>query len=165
MEDENQYQQFSMRLTLLLNEMAGGDKDALDRAYKILEGFLRSIVEPQLSSADKVLMQATAFIDDLWMHVFGSNKEWESRDHFYASATEIIRHLIIDEVRRRNAGKRSANFVDLDKFDPENGELTAEELVSLDEALRKLETSHPRLAEVIQHRFYFGRTTKQIGSC
>lgn len=159
-----QYQEFSSGLTLLLNEMSGGDEEALNQAQKILEEFVkRQLIEPKLSSADKVLLQATAVIDDLWMQVFNSNKEWVDRRHFFANATDIVKHLVIGEVRRRKAGKRAANFVDLDKIDPEDGSLSVEELVSLEESLRKLEALHPDLAEAIQQRFYYRKSIQEIG--
>lgn len=101
-------------------------------------------------------MQATALIGEACIKL-QKRKGWESEAHFLGCAATAIRHILIDAARARLAGKRDAEVesytrsLDVAAAAPEDGEI-----VRLGDALKALSALDPRLAQVIDCRFFAG---------
>jgi RNA polymerase sigma factor (TIGR02999 family) len=83
--------------------------------------------------------------------------EWRNRRHFYHAAAEAMRKILIEHARRRGAVKRGGawqrtllNVCDLAATD------SSAEIVSLDEAILRLEQTDPTAAEIVRLRFFAG---------
>ena len=103
-------------------------------------------------------IQATALVHEAYLKLIDiTNVEWQHRAHFLAVAAQIMRHILLDEARRRAAAKRGGNAarVNLDEI-PDLGAGRADELIALDDALTALAQFDPRKARVVELRFFGG---------
>jgi RNA polymerase sigma factor (TIGR02999 family) len=91
------------------------------------------------------------------------NAQWESRAGFFALCAEMMRRILIDHARSRQAQKRggSAMRVPLDGIELMS-EPRADELIALDDALKQLETLYPRKSRVVELKFFGGLSFEEI---
>jgi RNA polymerase sigma factor (TIGR02999 family) len=92
------------------------------------------------------------------------SRQWDSRGHFFAAAAEGMRRILVDAARRKNAEKRSGEWVrhDVHLVDAAIPE-TPEDLVALDDALERLATVDKQAAELVHLRFFAGLSLAQAG--
>ena len=93
--------------------------------------------------------------------LFRSELAWDSRGHFFTAAAEAMRRILIEHARARAREKRGGADQRLLTLDiGEVADLAQEEkneqIIALDEALRRLESQRPRVARVVHLRFYAG---------
>jgi RNA polymerase sigma-70 factor, ECF subfamily len=109
-------------------------------------------------------LQPTALVHEAWIRM-GTRKDLLFRDraHFFASAAEIMRHVLVDHARRYAAGKRPnpsnrCEFSEVYSFSLDR----SEELLAVDEALRRLAGLDPRQAQIVEMRFFAGLSEEEI---
>jgi RNA polymerase sigma factor (TIGR02999 family) len=145
-------------LTRLLESVRSGREGAREQLYEAVYRELRSMAGAQLfrERAGHTL-QATALVNEAYLRLAPADESWESRGHFFGSAARAMRRILVDHARRHRASKRGGEarrvtFADL--------AIAAEEpdldLLALDEALDTLGKEEPRLAEVVQLRYFAG---------
>lgn len=110
-------------------------------------------------------LQATALVHEAWLRVTaGRDPGWECRAHFFGAAARAMRNILVEDARRKSRLKRGAGWRRVPGSElaaPEPG-LAAEDLVALDEALRRLERLNPLQVEVVVLRFFLGLGTAEI---
>jgi RNA polymerase sigma factor (TIGR02999 family) len=90
---------------------------------------------------------------------------WNDRAHFFRAAAEAMRRILIDHARKRRRVKRGGDRVQVTLGEVEvGGGLPLEDLIALDEAIRRLERQDPRMAEVVRFRFFAGLSVKETAS-
>jgi len=97
--------------------------------------------------------------------------DWQDRAHFFAVSAQMMRRILIDKARAREAAKRGGGFqlvnhstaVNFDEI-PDVGNQRGEDLIALDEALNVLAQMNPRHARVIELRFFGGLTVEEAAS-
>jgi RNA polymerase sigma factor (TIGR02999 family) len=151
-------------VTRLLIACRDGDAAALDRLYSVVYGRLQEIAHAHLRrDVEGHTLSTTALVHEAYVKlVDGTRVEWQDRAHFLAHSSRAMRHILIDYARRHRAAKRGGGLQPLE-LDPERiavGE-RAETLVALDDALTRLAAFSPRLAEVVEHRFFGGLTEEE----
>jgi RNA polymerase sigma factor (TIGR02999 family) len=152
-------------LTVLLNRMRKGDRQASEKAAALVYSELHRIAAGQMRrERPGHSLQATALVNEAYIKLVGSESlEIQNRGHFYAIASQQMRRILVDYARANNALRRGggAAKVDLDK-----AMLTAEgqsvDVVGLDDALKELEKIDPRAAQVIELRYFGGYTDKEV---
>lgn len=108
-------------------------------------------------------LQATALVSEAYIKL-QKRQGWESRSHFLGCAATAIRHILIDAARARLAGKRDAQLesytrsLDVAAAAPEDGEI-----LRLGDALKALSEMDPKLAQVIDCRFFAGLDEAETG--
>ena len=110
-------------------------------------------------------LQATALVNEVYVKLDASGRSWNSRAHFIAAASEAIRRILIDHARGRRATKRGGDQgrVPLDDAFAISGDATgAIDLLDLDEALTELTAMDPRLARVVELRFFGGLEVAEV---
>ena len=165
----NRFQSNSMddqtsETTELLRAWAGGDQGALERLTPHVYRELRRIAghHMQHERAGQTL-QATALVHEAYLKLIDiTNVDWQHRAHFFAVSAQIMRHILLDQARRRVTAKRggSAERVNLDDL-PDIGGGRARELIALDDALNALAAIDPRKARVIELRFFGGLSMEE----
>jgi RNA polymerase sigma factor (TIGR02999 family) len=110
-------------------------------------------------------LQPTALINEAYLRMIQEDIDWNSREHFIGFAAHIMRRVLVDYARARNAdqrvGKRErVELLDHIAISPER----LEEVSLLDEALNRLEKKNPRQAKVVELRYFGGLSTEQIGA-
>jgi RNA polymerase sigma-70 factor, ECF subfamily len=105
-------------------------------------------------------LQPTALVHEAYLRVAAQARvEWQGRSHFAAVAANMMRRVLVDHARKRRRAKRGGGsyVVTLDE-----GLALAierdEELVALDEALERLAVEDPRLARLVEYRYFGGLT-------
>ena len=88
----------------------------------------------------------------------------ENRGQFLAAASNTMRRVLVDYARRRNRTKRGggAPSVPLEEVEDLLSEAEADDLLALEEALERLGHAEPRVAKVVECRFYAGLTVEEV---
>jgi RNA polymerase sigma factor (TIGR02999 family) len=155
--------------TELLRAWAGGERNALDRLTPRVYDELRRIAGHFMQGERPGrTVQTTALVHEAYLKLIDvTNVDWQHRAHFFAIAAQIMRHILMDQARRRVAAKRGGDEprvildqVNLDQV-PDTGSGRARELIALDDALNALATVDPRKAEVIELRFFGGLSVEE----
>lgn len=112
-------------------------------------------------------LQPTALVHEVWLRLAGKNPAapFANRAHFFAAAAESMRRILIDQARKKAAGKRGGPRlrVDLEKLDLAAG-AESEILLMVDEAISRLEREDLQAAQVVKLRFFGGLTLEKAGS-
>ena len=152
-------------ITQLLTKWSSGDQQAAERVLPLVYEELRRIAARQLRRERGAhTLQATAIVHEAYMRLVGQpGLEWPSRAHFYAFSAHLIRRILVDYARRRNRAKRGGLSEKITLV--EMADLALEkspDLVALDEALSDLEKFDPRMAAVVELKFFAGLTLEEI---
>lgn len=155
----------SQPITQLLQQVAAGDKNALDRLIPLIYSQLRSLANTQLRREHRsVTLQSTALVHEAYTRLTSQHHpDYQNRSHFLAVASQVMRQILIDYARRRNAIKRGGgqqHFSLNEALDAASER--PEALLAMDEALRALERKDPRKAKLIEMRFFGGLTAEEI---
>lgn len=158
----------SSEVTSLLHAWQQGDQDAFDRLVPLVYDELRSLARAQLRrDAGQWTLQATALVHEAYVRLAGTEISWESSGHFFAIAAKVMRQVLVDEARRRQAEKRGSGVRPLDlaagamsAVSPEGAE-AEEDLLALDQALTRLAELDARRAEVVELRYFAGMTIEE----
>ena len=86
--------------------------------------------------------------------------EWQNRAHFFGIAAQMMRRILVDHARRRQAAKRDAAAWRVSTAEIDASE-SAPELLALDRALQELEQIDPQQARVVELRFFAGLTVEE----
>ena len=139
-----------------------GDDGALERLLPLVYAELRSIAARHLvAERPGHTLQPTALVNEAYLRLRGLGETpWHDRTHFFAIASRIMRRILVDHARARAAQKRGADAprVLLSDFHHEEIQpsMGAEELLDLDRALDELAAAEPRLAKLVELRFFSG---------
>lgn len=120
---------------------------------------LRHLAARRLAGESKEhTLQPTALVHEAWVRIASmGDRTWHDRQHFFATAAEAMRRILVDRARRRQAVKRGCQpeRVDLDDL-----EVTAPEeddrLLAMNDALERLATVDARKAELVSLRYFAG---------
>lgn len=158
---ENSQHRPQGEVTRLLAQCTEGDEAALDRLIPLVYDDLRGIAHRRLRSerADHTL-NTTAVVHEAYVRLVNqATATWRDRAHFFAVAAGVIRRLLIDYARARNAEKRGGGGVHVQLRDDLAGEdPTVVEVLAIDEALSRLARHDPRLEKIVECRFFGGMT-------
>jgi RNA polymerase sigma factor (TIGR02999 family) len=146
-------------VTQLLVAASQGDTRAGSRLWTVVYDELRRLAQRQLANEGRdCTLESTALIHEAFLRLVGEEPvEWASRRHFFAAAARAMRHIRIDDARKRGRIKRGGDQQaqalrdELAVFDNDPMEVLA-----VDEALKKLEEVAPRQAEVVMLRYFAG---------
>jgi RNA polymerase sigma factor (TIGR02999 family) len=146
-------------VTQLLVAAGQGDAGADDRLWSLVYDELRRLARRQLANEGQgCTVESTALVHEAFLRLVGSEPvEWSNRRHFFASAARVMRHIRIEDARRRGRVKRGGGQrPDPIRDEPAIPENDAIEVLAIDEALKKLEQTAPRQAEVVMLRYFAG---------
>jgi len=155
----------SGQVTLLLRAMRQGDAQAaetlLPLVYKELHRLASSYMRRE---RPEHTLQATALIHEAYLRLAQEDVDWKNREHFIGVAAHVMRRVLVDYARAHNAEMRggAAQRVELAEGMAISIERLDEMLV-LDEALRRLALENARQAKVVELRYFGGLSIEQIG--
>ncbi|MGA2742006.1 MAG: ECF-type sigma factor [Bryobacteraceae bacterium] len=135
-----------------------------DEMFNKVYNELRKLASFVLKSDANATLNRTALVHEAWMKLRGSPRIADtSTTHFKGIATRAMRQILVDEARRRNAGKRDVRMVPLtDSVDAAVS--WPEELLALDLALDELATFSPRQAQVSESKLFTGMDVDEIAA-
>jgi RNA polymerase sigma factor (TIGR02999 family) len=146
-------------VTRLLRAVSGGDPLARERLLRTVYDELRQLARLQIARGpSSPTLGATALVNEAYVRLLGRERpDWENRRHFFFAAARAMRDVLVDEARRKAAQSRGGGWT---RIDLETVELALdtppETILSLDEALTRLEAQAPEQAELVRLRFFAG---------
>ena len=125
---------------------------------------LRQIAEAMLRRhGPSDTLNTTALIHEAYLRLHSLDAEVRDRTHFFALAARAMRFVLVDYARARNAAKRGGPGRAITLHTAADlADLRADEVLALDEALTRLAAERPRLAQVVELRFFAGLTYDEI---
>jgi RNA polymerase sigma factor (TIGR02999 family) len=153
-------------LSTLLTATVNGAQDSANQLFELLYDDLRSMARAQLRRDDlKGLLNTTTLVHESYLR-FLKNGELtpEDRGHFLAYASHVMRSIVVDTARRHLASKRGVGQSDVALNTDVAANLTAsdEQIIRLHEALEELAAVEPRLAKVIEMRYFGGLQEDEV---
>jgi RNA polymerase sigma factor (TIGR02999 family) len=153
-------------VTQLLSAIRDGDPGAANQLLPLVYDELRRLAAQKLAHENPgQTLQPTALVHEAYLRLVGAENlpsEWEGRGHFFAAAAEAMRRILVESARRKrrrkHGGSRTRQALDPDQVAARE---VSEDLLALDEALTKLAASDPRVAQLVQLRYFGGLTIKQ----
>lgn len=149
----------------VLGELRSGQQASLDRLVPLVYGELRAIAHRQLGWHDRgTTLSTTALVHEAYLKLVDQSRAgWRDRAHFLALASVAMRHVLVDLAKARVALKRGGARRRITLDEDEIGiDDQPETLLQLDEALDRLSAVEPRLARVVECRFFGGLTEEEI---
>ena len=112
-------------------------------------------------------LQPTALLHEAYLRLAeGGFGTWRNRTHFFAVAARVLREVLLDHARRRDAQKRGGRWHRVTLAGLGQGSaIDHVDLIALDDALTRLATVHERSARVVELRYYGGLTIPEIADC
>lgn len=157
----------SHNITHILKEWSDGDPQALDRLTPLVYEELRHQATRYLRrERPGHTLQTTALIHEAYLRlVEAKDVNWQSRAHFFAIAANLMRRVLVDHARRRDAEKRGGPDIrlTLDERVAAAGE-TGLDLLAIDEALNRLALIDSQQARVVELRFFSGLTVEETAT-
>ncbi len=150
--------------TEIMNAIEAGDPQAADRLLPLVYDELRKLAAVHLANEQPgQTLQPTALVHEAYLRLVGgaNPEQWKSRGHFFAAAA--IRRILIENGRRKKSLKRGGGWLRKQLHDelPPNLPEPQEDLLALDDALRKFANVKPQAAELVQLRYFTGLTLEE----
>jgi RNA polymerase sigma-70 factor (ECF subfamily) len=154
-----------LEITEMLVAWKNGSKQAVESLLPLVEKELRQIARRHLrrERANHTL-QTTALINEAYLKLINaSSVDWQNRAQFFGISATIMRRILINYARDSKAAKRGgadAEFINLDDaivFTTEK----SEQLINLDEALKRLEVFDSMKSRIVEMRFFSGMSIEE----
>jgi len=155
-------------LSELLRAWQLGDSQALDRLIPLVYNELRRVARAQLRREQPGhSLQATALVHEMYMRLTDADRMTiNNRTHFFAVAGRLMRQVLVDHARRKNAAKRGgdATIVTLSDGAPASVKPMTVDVLALEEALDELATFDPRQRDLVELRYFAGLTIDEAAA-
>jgi RNA polymerase sigma factor (TIGR02999 family) len=153
-------------VTLWLKQWSEGDAASLEQLLPHVYADLRRIAASELrANQGHETLQPTALINDVFVRLLGAGKlDITNRKHFFATAAKLMRQVLMDRARAKMREKRGGGVWQQVEF-VEAMALPIEEntdMPALDEALKQLAALDPRMAEVVELRYFAGLEVSEV---
>jgi RNA polymerase sigma factor (TIGR02999 family) len=157
-------------VTRILSAIDHGDPHAAEQLLPLVYDELRRLAAAKLAHEKPgQTLDATALVHEAYLRLVvtepdaQAKENWASRGHFFASAAEAMRHILVDRARRKKRPKHGGGRqrVPLDESMPAS-ECGADDLLAIDEALTKLELQDPQAAAVVKLRYFAGLSPDEV---
>jgi len=153
-------------ITVLLQQVNGGDAAARERLYSLLYDELHALARSRLRRSETItLLDTTALVHESYLRFLDARQlAFADRGRFFAFAASIMRSIVIDQIRRRRAERRGggAEHVEVDDQIADSVAADDEQALRVHEALDELAALDRRLAQVVEMRYFAGLTEVDI---
>jgi RNA polymerase sigma factor (TIGR02999 family) len=152
-------------ITSLLAAARHGDIPARDRAFALLYAELGRLARAKLRAESTFTnLDVTALVHESYIRLAqAAPGRWENRRAFFAYASSVMRSVIVDVARERNAQKRGSGLRSLTLTTGVAEDVFAiEEVAQLDCALQALKKVDAQLLEIVEMRYFAGLTIEDI---
>jgi RNA polymerase sigma factor (TIGR02999 family) len=153
-------------LTQLFNAVNAGDRSAIDRLMAVMYPDLHTLAHRRLyASSGGNSLDTTGLVHESYLRFLKAGRlQVTDRGHFLAYSSRVMRSIIIDLVRKKQAERRGGDAlqVTLNTRVAESAQMSEENLIRVNEALDELGKSEPRLAQVVEMRYFAGLVESEI---
>lgn len=155
-------------VTVLLQQWTNGDTEALGQLLPMVYGELQRLANYHLQRERCAqTLQATALVHEAYLRLAGQqDKEWKNRGHFLAVCSQLLRQVLVDMARARQAAKRGSGAarVDFEVAVAGMGTTTDSELIALNDALAELARLDPVKAQIVDLKYFGGFGVEEIAA-
>lgn len=156
------------QVTQLIALASDGDSRATEELLPLVYEELRRMARAQLAGERAgVTLQPTVLVHEAYLRlVGGADVSWNSRGHFFGAAAQAMRRILVERARANNAAKRGGGSwkrVELDEACMAK-EQDSDQMLLIDETLRKLEAYDATKARIVMLRFFSGLTLEETAS-
>lgn len=152
-------------ITAILAQARSGDRKAAEHLFAALYHELKQLARRKLAGGGAPL-HATSLVHEAWLKLAsGAELAIKDREHFHATAARVMRQVIVDHIRARDAQRRGGGM----RIDPLDSHALAvvaaeedERLLALDAGLARLAELDPPLATLVELRFFGGLELPEI---
>ncbi len=153
-------------ITTLLQAAGGGDPRAADQVMALLYADLQRLAHGRLRrSGDLTMLDTTSLVHESYLRMQRSGElAFPDRKHFLSYAARVMHAIVIDLVRARQADRRGGGAMHI-TLNTEVGESVSrpdDEVLRVHEALQELAAAEPRLAQVVEMRYFGGLSEAEI---
>jgi RNA polymerase sigma factor (TIGR02999 family) len=152
-------------VTRILSAIEQGDPHAAQQLWALVYEELRKLAAQQLAQEKPgQTLQATALVHEAYLRLVNAEPErhWASRRHFFATAAQAMRHILVDRARRKRRTKHGGGRHRVELDETLAAPLASDEkLLALDEALTRLAEQDPQAAEVVQLCYFAGLSVSE----
>ncbi len=152
-------------ITGLLSEYKNGNRAALDELFPLIYDELKRVAANKLKNerSDHTL-QPTSLVHEAYLRLISQESvDWQDRVHFFGLAAEMMRRILTNHAKSRNADKRGGKNL---RIELDEAVIFATgrdvDLIGLDEALTELETVDAEQARIVELKFYTGLKVDEI---
>lgn len=156
-------------VTRLLSQWQSGDSHALERLTPLIYEELRDRARRYMRrERPGHTLQATAVVHEAFVKLVEMNVSWQDRAHFFAVAARQMRRILVDHAKARCRSKRNGDtlgnadveiLAELDSDPASTGDI---DVLEIDEALQRLASHNPRLAEIVELHYFGGLTYQEL---
>jgi RNA polymerase sigma-70 factor, ECF subfamily len=147
-------------ITELLDQWGQGGGGALNELMPLVYSELKRIASGYLNGERQgATLQVTALVHEAYLRLLEYREpKFESRKHFYAAAAQVMRRILVDYARRRNALKRAT------VLPPDTGVVVQPDVdvLGLDDAMNRLAVSDPIKARLVELRYFAGLSVPEV---
>ena len=151
-------------ITELLLKWNDGDATALEQLMPLVYNELRQLAARYLKhERANHTLQPTALVNEAYLRLVDQQKvEWQNRAQFFGLAAKVMRNILIDHARSRQAAKRGGNNFRVSFASDRYGDVKPQiELLAVHEALERLAEFDPQKARIIELRFFGGLSIEE----
>jgi len=160
-------------VTRILSALEQGDAHAAEHLLPLVYDELRKLAAAKLAQENPgQTLQATALVHEAYLRLVASGdasapreQHWNSRGHFFAAAAEAMRRILVDKARRKKR-LRHGGGLKKQPLAPNEPAIASPmdevDLLTLNEALDRLEAASPRRAQLVKLRYFAGFTLPEV---
>ena len=153
-------------VTRILESVEGGDPTAAEELLPVVYEELRRLAAAKMAlEAPGQTLQATALVHEAWIRLSGQrNQHYPNRHCFFGAAAEVMRRILVDRARRRQAGRHGGGQ---ERLELDAIEITAanDELIQgVHETLDALAKLDPQKADIVKLHFFVGLSFEEIAA-
>ena len=144
-----------------MGETQPGTDQLFPLVYDELKRLARRYLRRERSSHT---LQPTALVNEAYLRLVGDQaRDWQNRAHFIGVSVSVMKRILIDHARRKQALKRGSEMESMEGAEDYAGLSLeqAEELLALNVALDRLEKMSPRQRQVVELRYFGGLSTEE----
>jgi RNA polymerase sigma factor (TIGR02999 family) len=147
-------------ITRILSAIEQGDPKAAEGLLPLVYEELRTLAAQRLAlEKPGQTLQATALVHEAYLRLVGGDqrRDWNGRAHFFGAAAEAMRRILVEQARRKKAGKHGGELLRVELPDElAKPESRSNDLIALDEALDRLKEHDPQAARLVMLRHFAG---------
>ena len=151
-------------ITRMLQRAGSGDDTARDALFALVYRELRGLARSKLAHESPLtLLNPTSLVHESWLRLVGNlNTDASNRRVFFGYASKVMRSVIVDYVRERNAEKRGGGAADITLLTELAGEaVNTEQILAVHEAMTKLKDIDQRCHDIVELRYFGGFTVDE----
>ena len=152
-------------LTELVHAWQRGEPDSENDLFvRVYDELRRRAASYMRRERPNHTLQSTAVVHEAWLELRQVSDQIKNREHFFALAATMMRHILVEYARSRAAEKRGGNMPNVTLSDdlPDVGASTSVNVLDLNEALQDFALIDPEKHKIVEMRFFGGMTIEEI---